>query len=72
MSSACGAVCGSSSTYDPTASSTFQNLSTPFEIVYGSGTAAGYLAEDTVEMAGFLVQKQGFGTLLYIELYAYI
>lgn len=47
-------------------SSSFQNLSTPFEITYGSGAAAGYLAEETVQMAGFSVQKQGFGAFVYI------
>jgi hypothetical protein len=65
ISSTCGAVCGSSPAYDPATSSSFQNLSTPFEITYGSGAAAGYLAEETVQMAGFSVQKQGFGTFLY-------
>ncbi|OJA13546.1 hypothetical protein AZE42_07326 [Rhizopogon vesiculosus] len=62
-SSTCGAVCGSSPTYDPTKSSSFQNLSTPFEITYGSGAAAGYVAEETVQMAGFSVQKQGFAVV---------
>ncbi|KAJ8585200.1 acid protease [Rhizopogon salebrosus TDB-379] len=63
ISSTCGAVCGSSPAYDPATSSSFQNLSTPFEITYGSGAAAGYLAEETVQMAGFSVQKQGFGVV---------
>lgn len=62
-SSTCGAGCGTSPTYDPAQSSTFQNLSKPFEIQYGSGAAAGYIAEETVQMAGFLVAKQGFGVV---------
>ncbi|KAG2142910.1 aspartic peptidase domain-containing protein [Suillus bovinus] len=62
-SSTCGASCGTSPTYDPAMSSTFQNLSTPFEIQYGSGAVAGYVAEETVQMAGFSVAKQGFGVV---------
>jgi cathepsin D len=44
----------------------------PFEITYGSGAAAGYVAEETVQMAGFSVQKQGFGTFIHVECFAYI
>lgn len=33
-----------------------------FEITYGQGDAAGYVAQDVVEMAGFTVTNQGFGT----------
>lgn len=62
-SSTCGTGCGTSPTYDPAKSSTFQNLSTPFEIQYGSGAVAGYIAEETVQMAGFSVAKQGFGVV---------
>ncbi|KAG2121893.1 aspartic peptidase domain-containing protein [Suillus clintonianus] len=62
-SSICGPGCGTSPTYDPAKSSSFQNLSTPFEISYGSGAVAGYVAEETVQMAGFEVAKQGFGVV---------
>jgi len=41
-------------------SSTFQNLSTPFSISYGSGEAAGTLGSDVVQMAGFSVSNQVF------------
>lgn len=67
----CGVVCGNSPTYNPATSSSFQNLSMPFEITYGSGAAAGYLAQETVQMAGFSVQKQAFGTF-YIHRALYI
>ncbi|KAG2039952.1 aspartic peptidase domain-containing protein [Suillus americanus] len=62
-SSSCGSSCGSSPTYDPSSSSTFQNLSTIFDIQYGSGAAAGYVAQDTVQMAGFSVSSQGFAVV---------
>lgn len=48
--------------FNPSASSSFKNLSTTFQIEYGSGAAAGYVAQDVVEMAGFSVSDQGFGT----------
>lgn len=48
--------------FNPSSSSTFKNLSTSFEIQYGSGAAIGYVAQDVVEMAGFSVSNQGFGT----------
>ncbi|KAG2142916.1 aspartic peptidase domain-containing protein [Suillus bovinus] len=62
-SSSCGTSCGSIATYNPSSSSTFQNLSTPFSIVYGSGSAEGYVAQDTVQMAGFSVSSQGFAVV---------
>lgn len=62
-SSSCGSSCGTSATYNPSSSSTFQNLSTSFDIVYGSGSAAGYVAQDTVQMAGFSVSSQGFAVV---------
>lgn len=58
--SSCGTSCGSSPTYNPSSSSTFQNLSTAFSIVYGSGAAEGFVAQDIVQMAGFSVSSQGF------------
>ncbi|KAG2142914.1 aspartic peptidase domain-containing protein [Suillus bovinus] len=59
----CGTSCGSVSIYNPSSSSTFQNLSTSFSIVYGSGSAEGYVAQDTVQMAGFSVSSQGFAVV---------
>jgi cathepsin D len=47
-------------TFDSTASSSFQNKSTPFSITYGSGQAAGSLGEDVVQMAGYSVPNQMF------------
>ncbi|KAG1854827.1 aspartic peptidase domain-containing protein [Suillus subalutaceus] len=62
-SSSCGTSCGTVATYNPSSSSTFENLTTPFEITYGSGAAAGYVAQDTVQMAGFSVSSQGFAVV---------
>lgn len=61
--SSCGTSCGSSPTYNPSSSSSFQNLSTPFDIQYGSGYADGYVAQDIVQMAGFSVSSQGFAVV---------
>ncbi len=44
-----------------TASSTFNDVGTPFEIRYGSGAAQGTLGRDVVLMAGFEVANQTFG-----------
>ncbi|KAF8624021.1 hypothetical protein AX17_007227 [Amanita inopinata Kibby_2008] len=46
--------------FDPSTSSTFTNSSTPFQIQYGSGRAAGTLGQDVVQMAGFSVSNQVF------------
>lgn len=64
--SSCGTSCGSSPTYNPASSSTFQNLSTAFNIQYGSGAAEGYDAQDLVQMAGFSVSSQGFGQNFFL------
>ncbi|OAX43184.1 aspartic peptidase A1 [Rhizopogon vinicolor AM-OR11-026] len=61
--SSCGTACGTSATLNPSSSSTFQNLSTPFEITYGSGDAEGYLGQDVVQMAGFSISNQGFAVV---------
>ncbi|THU93882.1 aspartic peptidase A1 [Dendrothele bispora CBS 962.96] len=52
--------CGDVPTFDSSSSSSFKNLSTPFSITYGSGAAAGQLAQDTIQMAGFSVEQQIF------------
>ncbi|KAJ6591613.1 aspartic peptidase domain-containing protein [Mycena vulgaris] len=59
--STCTQGCSSVPTFDSSASSTFKNTSTPFSITYGSGAAAGTLASETVQMAGFSVSSQVFG-----------
>lgn len=54
--------CGNVAMFNPSTSSTFKNLSTPFHISYGSGAAEGFLGSDVVQMAGFQVPQQTFGT----------
>lgn len=61
-SSSCTSGCEQITTFDTSTSSSFTNLSTPFEITYGSGEASGTLGSDVVQMAGFQVQSQTFGT----------
>ncbi|OJA16944.1 hypothetical protein AZE42_12289 [Rhizopogon vesiculosus] len=63
VTGSCGTACGTSATLNPSSSSTFQNLSTPFSIKYGSGNAEGYLGQDVVQMAGFSVSNQGFAVV---------
>ncbi|KAJ7449682.1 aspartic peptidase A1 [Mycena latifolia] len=58
--STCTQGCSSVATFDSSASSTFKNESTDFSITYGSGAAAGALASETVQMAGFSVSNQIF------------
>jgi len=53
--------CRRSPTFDAASSSSFINLTTPFNIVYGSGQARGALGQDVIEMAGFSVSNQVFG-----------
>jgi len=49
--------------FDPTKSSSLNNLSQPFEIQYGSGAAEGSLVSDTVQMAGFQQSGQTFAVV---------
>ncbi|KAF7309807.1 Aspartic peptidase A1 [Mycena indigotica] len=58
--SSCRQGCSSVPTFNPSGSSSFVNESTRFQITYGSGAAAGVLATDTVQMAGFSVSNQIF------------
>ncbi|KAF8552734.1 acid protease [Imleria badia] len=53
--------------YNSASSSTFQNLSQPFSITYGSGQAAGDLVADAVQMAGFMVNNQTFGAVTQVS-----
>ncbi|KIJ65104.1 hypothetical protein HYDPIDRAFT_27827 [Hydnomerulius pinastri MD-312] len=59
----CGQACDGIPMFNPSSSSTFKNQSTPFFIQYGQGEAAGYVATDTVQMAGFSVSNQGFAVV---------
>jgi len=58
----CGAGCPQNvQAYAPANSSSFANLSVPFSITYDIGFAEGYLATETVQMAGFALPGQVFG-----------
>ncbi|TFK52001.1 acid protease [Heliocybe sulcata] len=59
--SGCTVGCKSVPKFTSSSSSSFKNLSKPFNIQYGSGQAAGVLGQDTVQMAGFSVANQVFG-----------
>jgi len=59
-SSTCTTGCSSVPQFDPSSSSSFRNLSTAFQITYGSGAARGFLVQDTVQMAGFSIPSQTF------------
>lgn len=65
--SACGSSCSHGAQFNPSASSTFQNLSQPFAVQYGSGNVGGSLVSDTVQMAGFSVQNQPFGVVEEVQ-----
>lgn len=63
----CDIGCSADSPYNSASSSTFQNLSEPFSITYGSGQAAGDLVADVVQMAGFSVNNQTFGSVTQVS-----
>ncbi|EIW79050.1 acid protease [Coniophora puteana RWD-64-598 SS2] len=58
--------CGHVAVLDSSSSSTFKNLSEPFQITYGSGQAAGTLGQDVVQMAGFSVSNQVFAAVTQV------
>jgi len=58
--SSCSIGCNSVPTFNPSQSSSFQNKTQAFSITYGTGQAAGSLAQDTIQMAGFSVANQVF------------
>lgn len=62
--SSCTANCNGITTFNPSQSSSFANLTTPFSIRYGSGNAQGTLGRDVVQLAGFSVPNQVFGNFL--------
>lgn len=59
----CGSVCNGIPVYDPSISSSFKNTSQPFHVTYAQGEASGYIATETIEMAGFSVFNQGFAVV---------
>ena len=56
----CSTGCSEVALFEAASSSTFKDLSQPFEIQYGSGQAAGYFVQDVVQMAGFSIGNQEF------------
>ncbi|KAJ9122273.1 hypothetical protein QFC22_001693 [Naganishia vaughanmartiniae] len=50
-------------TFEVSKSTTVKNTSTSFSITYGSGNAQGYLASDTVSLAGYTVPSQTFAVI---------
>ncbi|KAG1817061.1 aspartic peptidase domain-containing protein [Suillus subaureus] len=60
---ACTTGCSKVQLFNDQSSSTFHNLSEPFNIQYGSGAATGTLGQDVVQMAGFSVPNQIFGVV---------
>ncbi|KAG1899473.1 aspartic peptidase domain-containing protein [Suillus fuscotomentosus] len=63
---ACTTGCSKIQLYDDLSSSTFHNLSEPFNIQYGSGAAEGTLGQDVVQMAGFSVPNQVFAAVTQV------
>ncbi|KAL4078971.1 aspartic peptidase domain-containing protein, partial [Scleroderma yunnanense] len=59
----CTSSCDKVAVFEAASSSTFKNLSQPFQIVYGSGQASGSLAQDVVQMAGFSISNQVFAAV---------
>ncbi|KAG2040135.1 aspartic peptidase domain-containing protein [Suillus americanus] len=62
----CTTGCSKVQLFDDLSSSTFHNLSEPFEIQYGSSAATGTLGQDIVQMAGFSVPNQVFGAVTQV------
>ena len=66
LGTSCGSMCRRFAMYNASASSSFKNTSTSFAIQYGGqygqSGLAGYVATETVEMAGFSIASQGIGT----------
>lgn len=50
-------ICEASGTFDPTASSTFKNLSTDFQITYGGGGVSGYYGTDQISLVGSMCTR---------------
>ncbi|TFY62272.1 hypothetical protein EVJ58_g3972 [Rhodofomes roseus] len=50
-------------TFNTSSSSSFASLNESFSITYGSGSALGSLAQDTIRMAGFAITAQTFAVV---------
>ncbi|KAI0313250.1 aspartic peptidase domain-containing protein, partial [Amylostereum chailletii] len=59
--SGCTGCDSNAETFNPSSSSSFRDLSTPFSVQYGSGQANGKLGSDSVQIAGLQVTNQSFG-----------
>jgi cathepsin D len=53
--------------FSPSASSSFQDSNTKFQVQYGSGDALGSLGKDTLQMAGFQVSGQTFAVASQVD-----
>ncbi|KAF8142067.1 aspartic peptidase domain-containing protein [Boletus edulis] len=62
-SSNCDSTCAGTGNYNSAKSSTFKPLNRGLNITYISGDAIGTLVEDVVQMAGFTVLNQQFGSV---------
>ncbi|KAF8556433.1 acid protease [Imleria badia] len=62
-SSSCQSTCAGTGNYNSAKSSTFKSLDLDFNAVYSIGEAIGTLVEDVVQMAGFTVSNQQFGSV---------
>lgn len=69
-STACTTCASDAPHFDPSQSSTYQNVTSPLNIDYGSGDVTGYASEDTVTFGGFTLQNQRFRTQLSVILEA--
>ncbi|TFK45718.1 acid protease [Heliocybe sulcata] len=68
LSSSCTQGCADSNgnllpSLDTSSSASFKNISSAFQVPYGTGMAYGSLGQDTVQMAGFQVAEQNFGVV---------
>ena len=48
-------------------SATYNDMNGSFSVTYGSGSAAGVLGRDTVQLAGFDVPNQVFGVFIRMD-----
>ncbi|KAG9309508.1 acid protease [Chiua virens] len=62
-STSCDSTCAGTNNFNPSKSSTLKNLNQNFAVTYGSGEVMGTLVEDVVQMAGFSVSNQAFGSV---------
>jgi hypothetical protein len=58
--SECDSSCGRHAQYDASASSTYIEDGTSFDIMYGSGPVSGYQSIDNMDFGGLLVKEQNF------------